>query len=134
MLEVYVDRGDGEPRDGERAYCLNDGVITRRAAAGMVSLAAMRQDRELAHYTGDGAIVATPVGSTAYSMAAGGPVLSPRLEALVLTPLASHTLTLRPLVVPVRDGIEIVVEDSGGEPSCSVQVDGQVNWLVAEGE
>jgi NAD+ kinase len=132
MLHASVVRDDGSGSEG--ALCLNDAVLSRRASAGMVTIAAFRQERELATYSGDGVIVASPLGSTAYSLAAGGPVLSPRLEALVLTPLASHSLTLRPLVVPLRDGIELLVQDAGGDEPCALQIDGQVAVQVGVGE
>jgi NAD+ kinase len=131
LLEVQVRRARGP---SEPVLCLNDVVLARAASAGIVTVVAMRPDRELATYVGDGVIVATPVGSTAYSLAAGGPVLSPRLDALVLTPLASHTLTLRPLVVPVDQGLEVVVLDAGGVDACPMVIDGQVHFDLAVGE
>lgn len=132
MLTVHARRRDGSAT--EPVLCLNDAVLTRDASAGIVAIAAMRPDRELATYNGDGVIVATPVGSTAYSLAAGGPILSPRMDALVITPLASHTLTLRSLVVPVDLGLELLVQDAGGAESCPLVIDGQVRLAVGTGE
>ncbi len=133
MFECRVERADGsvEPE----VLCLNDVVLSRGPDCGMATILARRPDRELATYTGDGLIVATPVGSTAYSLAAGGPVLSPRLEALVLTPLAPHTLTLRPLVLPVGGGLRLrIIETGGGDDGCHLSVDGQVSLEVRVGD
>lgn len=132
MLGFTVARADGTAT--ETIWALNDGVLSRGANAGIVAIRAFRPDRELATYWGDGVIVASPTGSTAYSMAAGGPVLSPRLDALVLTPLASHTLTLRPLVVPIGQGIDLMVTDSGGEEVTPLIVDGQIRLDVRTGD
>lgn len=131
LLECHVETADGSAT--EPVLCLNDGVLNRASAAGLVTLAAFRNGEELATYHGDGLIVATPVGSTAYSLAAGGPVMAPSMDALVLTPLASHTLTIRPLVVPVAGGLSLVVQDSGGETACPFLIDGQVTMQVPMG-
>lgn len=132
MLAVDVLRAKGGT--SEPVLCLNDAVIARTSRAGMVVVSASRPDRELATYTGDGLVVATPLGSTAYSLAAGGPVLSPRLDALVLTPLAPHMLTLRPLVLPLGDGVDVRVQESGGDEGCTLSIDGQVHVDVALGD
>jgi len=131
MLSCCVVQPDGT--EGEPVYCLNDGVLTRPSSGAMITLEARRGDSELATYHGDGVIISTPAGSTAYSMAAGGPVLSPDMDALVLTPLASHTLNVRPLVLPVRDGIDVLVVDTGGKKFCPFVVDGQVSMGVPAG-
>lgn len=112
---------------------LNDVVVSRAAVGGMILLRAFRGNVEVATYRGDGLITATALGSTAYSMAAGGPVLAPNLEALVLTPLASHTLSARPLVLPVDDGIEIEVVETGTKKYAYAQIDGQVQVQVPVG-
>ncbi|HLQ37367.1 MAG TPA: NAD(+)/NADH kinase [Planctomycetota bacterium] len=119
--------------EGERVLCMNDGVVSRAAVGGMITLRAARSGAELATYRGDGLIVATAAGSTAYSMAAGGPVLAPGLDALVLTPLASHTLSARPLVVPVDDGVAVEVLDAASKKYAYFQIDGQVRMQVAVG-
>jgi NAD+ kinase len=112
---------------------LNDVVVNRAAVGGMIALRALRGSSELATYRGDGLITATALGSTAYSMAAGGPVLSPELDALVLTPLASHTLSARPLVLPVGEGLEIEVVETGSKKYAYCQIDGQVQFQVPVG-
>lgn len=112
---------------------LNDVVVSRAAVGGMILLRAFRGSSELATYRGDGLITATALGSTAYSMAAGGPVLAPDLDALVLTPLASHTLSARPLVLPVGDGIQIEVVETGAKKYAYAQIDGQVQLQVPVG-
>jgi NAD+ kinase len=122
-----------ESGEGPPVLCMNDGVVSRAAVGGMITLRAWRQGTELATFRGDGLIVATAAGSTAYSLAAGGPVLSPELDALVLTPLASHSLSARPLVVSVGEGLEIEVLDSGSEPHAWFQVDGQVQMRIRAG-
>ena len=131
LLECRVQDADGSTT--ETVLCLNDGVLSRARTAGMVTLAAFRQRNELATYHGDGLIVATPVGSTAYSLAAGGPVLAPSMDALVLTPLASHTLSIRSLVLPVEGGVELLVQDTGGAQACPFLLDGQVTMQVPVG-
>jgi NAD+ kinase len=112
---------------------LNDVVASRAAVGGMITVRAATGGVEVARYRGDGLIAATAAGSTAYSLAAGGPVLSPALDALVLTPLASHTLAARPLVVPVGDGLTIEVVETGGKRYAYCQVDGQVQAQVPVG-
>jgi NAD+ kinase len=128
LLSCRVERGDGTQT--APVLALNDGVLSAVPSAGIVTIGALRGGRELASYAGDGVIVATPTGSTAYSMAAGGPVLSPDLDALVLTPLASHMLTVRPLVFQAEGGVQLRVLDGGGP--CSFVIDGQVSWPVSE--
>ncbi|MDA0373284.1 MAG: NAD(+)/NADH kinase [Planctomycetota bacterium] len=132
MLAASVERVSGEST--APVPFLNDAVLVREPSAGMVTIHASRVDRDLAVYTGDGLVVATPSGSTAYSLAAGGPVMSPRLEAMVLTPLAPHTLTLRPLVLPVGGGLSLVVRETGGEGPCVLTVDGQIPIEVRAGD
>jgi NAD+ kinase len=112
---------------------LNDVVVSRAAVGGMILLRALRGGTELATYRGDGLITATALGSTAYSMAAGGPVLAPDLNAVVLTPLASHTLSARPMVLPVDNGVDIEVVETGNKKYAYAQIDGQVQMQVPVG-
>ncbi len=127
MLSCAIERGGSSSAP---VLCLNDAVLARAPRGGMVTVTAARGELELATFTGDGVIVATPVGSTAYSLAAGGPLVSPEMDALILTPLASHTLSARSLVVPVDDGVELHVQETGGTDSCPLTLDGQVTLEV----
>lgn len=131
MLRCAVAGSDGA--ECEPVLCLNDAVVARASVAGIITVRVWRGSVEIATYRGDGLIVATAAGSTAYSMAAGGPVLSPDLEALVLTPLASHTLAARPLVLPVGPGVEVEVVETGGRQKAVCQIDGQVQLQVPVG-
>lgn len=94
---------------------LNDAVITRGGISRMVSMDIRVNDEQIAAYEGDGLVMATPTGSTAHNLSAGGPILSPGLDAMVLTPLAPHTLTLRPLVVPDDQTIDVFLENTPKE-------------------
>ncbi|MCC6670796.1 MAG: NAD(+)/NADH kinase [Planctomycetes bacterium] len=132
LLESFVVRRDGSRT--ESVLTVNDGVLTRGPSSSIITLAAQHDGQEIAVYSGDGLIVATPVGSTAYSLAAGGPILEPDLDALVLTPLASHALTVRPLVVHLQSAVEVLVQEAGGHEPVSFTVDGQVTLPLAEGD
>lgn len=123
-------------RDGEELGCyiaLNDAVVSNTALSRMVHLETRADGAEVATYHADGLIVATPTGSTAYSLSAGGPLLLPTVETILLTPISPHTLTQRPLVLPGHCVIEIRVMDArGGE--VHLTVDGQVGRELAEGD
>jgi NAD+ kinase len=95
-------------RDGERSYeglSLNDVVVSRGATASMVELRVDVDDDFVANLRADGLIVATPTGSTAYALSAGGPILHPAIGGWVMVPIASHTLSNRPIVLP--DNVEV---------------------------
>ncbi|WP_284619025.1 NAD kinase [Aquabacterium humicola] len=99
-------------RDGERIFeglSMNDVVVSRGATAGMVELRVDIGDEFVANIRADGLIVASPTGSTAYSLSAGGPILHPGIAGWVLVPIASHTLSNRPIVLPDSGEVRITV-------------------------
>lgn len=103
---------------------LNDVVLNKGAIARIQDFEVYADGEFISNYKSDGLIVATPTGSTAYSLAAGGPVVSPFVEAFVITPICAHTLTNRPLVIRDTATIEIVVKSQ--REAAYLTVDGQV--------
>ena len=112
---------------------LNDAVLARTALSRMVDLEAWADGAEVTTYYGDGLIVATPTGSSAYSLSAGGPLVLPDVEAMMLTPICPHTLTQRPLVLPHTCNMEIRVHNTRGG-DVQLTVDGQVGCELREGD
>ena len=90
-------------------YGLNDVVVQRRATGGMVDLLTRVAGQYVNTHSGDGIVVATPTGSTAYALSCGGPIIEPQLDAIGLVPICPHTLTDRPIVIPATQDIEIVL-------------------------
>ena len=122
-------------RNGEelgRFMALNDAVISKTALSRMIDLETLAGGETVTIYHADGLIVSTPTGSTAYSLSAGGPLLLPGLEAIVLTPICPHSLTQRPLVLPVESEIEVVVHTRGGE--ATITMDGQEGMDLWDGD
>ncbi|MBT8106640.1 MAG: NAD(+)/NADH kinase [Gammaproteobacteria bacterium] len=91
------------------AYGLNDVVLQRRGKGGMLDFSTSVDGQYVNTHSGDGLIVATPTGSTAYALSCGGPILEPNIDAVALVPICPHTLTDRPIVIPASQGIEIVL-------------------------
>lgn len=102
---------------------LNDAVINKGALARIIGLEAKVGDNYLTRYRGDGLIVSTPTGSTAYSMAAGGPIVYPMMDAIILTPICAHILANRPIVIPHDEKVTLSMK-SGGE-DVTLTLDGQ---------
>jgi NAD+ kinase len=128
-LEVVVRRGE---EDVARYQALNDAVITKTALSRMVDLEAFADGVKVTTYHADGLIVSTPTGSTAYSLSAGGPLLLPGIEAIVMTPICPHDLTHRPLVLPQTCVVEVVADPRGGE--IALTVDGQEGMQLDPGD
>ena len=129
-LDVEVERGGHVV---ERHLALNDAVIGKSALSRMIDLEMRTDGGFVTTYHSDGLIVATPTGSTAYSLSAGGPILLPEGESIVLTPICPHTLTQRPLVLPDHYRIEILVLDTRGG-DVHLTVDGQVGIPLEQGD
>lgn len=108
---------------------LNDAVINKAALARMIEMEASVDGAYLTTYRADGLIVATPTGSTAYSLAAGGPIVYPDMEAVIITPICPHTLTNRSLVVPGRVTVEVRIHS--GEQDIHLTLDGQIGIELA---
>lgn len=120
MLEVTVHRGGAEVL---KEICLNDAVITKGAVARVVRMAVYCDDVLAMEFGGDGAIVATPTGSTAYSLSAGGPMVEPDARVMVITPICAHDIRTRPIVA-ADDRVVAIRLDSFGKRSAYLSVDG----------
>ena|SRR5438270_2109088 len=116
---------------GETRHAVNDAVIAQRSIARLLDLEARLDGTPIATYKADGVIVSTPTGSTAYTLAAGGPILTPDLEAIVLTPICPHTLTNRPLVVRADSRLSVT---NVSEASVTLTIDGQWGRPLELGE
>ena len=111
---------------------LNDVVIAKGTIARMGDFSVEIDNQLVATFRADGVIVSTPTGSTAYSMAAGGPIVYPTVEAFVVTPICPHTLTNRPLVIP--DSATIEVDFHAGADAVFLTLDGQVGIELVRGD
>jgi NAD+ kinase len=130
-LAVTIHPAPGQAAGGEPPRsAVNDAVITQRSIARLLDLEARLDGADIATYKADGLIVSTPTGSTAYSMAAGGPILTPDVQAMVLTPICPHTLTHRPLVFPPDSHLEIRNASDG---PVTLTIDGQWGQELASG-
>ncbi|MBN2823811.1 MAG: NAD(+)/NADH kinase [Campylobacterales bacterium] len=114
----------------EKLYAFNDIVITRPSISKMVEIDAYIDQEKFNRYRGDGLIVSTPTGATAYSLAAGGPVMYPLTKAFILTPICPHSLTQRPLVVPTDFTIELI----SPKDRVIAMVDGQDAYEMEAGD
>jgi NAD+ kinase len=129
LLEVQIVR-EGQPTG--RHLALNDAVLGRGDQSRLIKLNVAVNGASLSEYNADGLIVATPTGSTAYSLSAGGPVLTPDSGDFVITPICPHVLTMRPVLVSERSTIEI--QPSPGQAEIFLSLDGRDSIRVLPGE
>jgi NAD+ kinase len=127
-------RASVETNRRERAtwLALNDVAIHKGGFARVVALRVAVDDELIASYAADGVVISTPTGSTAYSLSAGGPVVVPTLETIIVTPVSAHTLAIRPVVVSA--GSRVTVQADGGPEELMITVDGQVGTKFLPGE
>src|SRR5687767_11280274 len=118
----------------ESHMALNDVVFSRTALSRMIELSVSVGDQFVSSVKADGLIVATPTGSTAYNLAAGGPIVHPAMDALVLTPIAPHTLTNRPIVIPAEREVRVQSTSSNAGDEVYVTMDGQTGLPLQEGD
>ncbi len=127
MLQLTVDAGDGRVQYGLNDVIVSQGVMTR-----LINLDMYVDGRHATQYRADGVVISTPTGSTAYSLSLGGPILSQGLRALLITPIAPHSLTNRPIVL---DGFgELQFEVSSGSDELALIVDGQLRIDISQGD
>ncbi|MDD5556234.1 MAG: NAD(+)/NADH kinase [bacterium] len=129
LLAVSHARGGGEV---SRHVALNDAVISKGELARLVSLETFVGEEYLATFVADGLIIASPTGSTAYSLSAGGPLVSPDTDAIIVTPICPHTLTNRPLIVPGRTRVRVRV--SARAADTVLTLDGQESAALEDGD
>lgn len=128
MLEVTP------PRAKAPVHALNDAVIRIGSTTRMIAIDASIENEQLGRFTGDGLIVATPTGSTAYSLAAQGPVVHPEVDALVLTPICAHSFTQRPIVFPKHQTLELRLQDQRAGNEVQLCLDGQRVFPLRSGD
>ncbi len=115
---------------------LNDVVLTSGPLARMVEFQISVNGRQLGIFRADGLIIATPTGSTAYSLSAGGPLLMPDLNVMLINPICPHTLSNRPLVIPAKSTVDVTLFSGAGdgERSLPLSVDGQPGCELSTGD
>jgi NAD+ kinase len=136
MRAEIFSRNESKPRFRDAA--LNECVVTAGPPYRMIALSMRIGQQDGPSVTGDGLIVSTPTGSTAYNVSAGGPIVAPDVDALVITPIAAHSLAFRPVVVPATARIELTmtrvnrVSDGPQQFGTSLTLDGQISTPLYE--
>jgi NAD+ kinase len=125
MLDVELRRGNDPPKTGR---VLNDVVINKSALARIIEIETYFDRYFVNSFRSDGLIVSTPTGSTAYNLSAGGPVIFPSMNAVVITPICPFTLSNRPIVVPDNAEIELLLKTDNEE--VALTLDGQVGFQM----
>ncbi|MCE5322778.1 NAD(+)/NADH kinase [bacterium] len=131
VLKTTVTRNDEQIGS---FYALNDVVVSKGPFARMLGLNTFADNKFIVTYTADGIIIASPTGSTAYSLSAGGPVVHPDVDVLIITPICPHTMNARSLVVPDTESVQIVPECREDKPDIMVTVDGQLGQHLICGD
>ncbi len=116
----------------KRGFCLNDCALNMAPSGRVVGVIVRSAGGFVNKFAGDGLVVATPTGSTAYSLAAGGPVVYPTMEAILLTPLCPHALAARPLILPADAEVELELVPGTGP--AVLNLDGQTQWRIGPGK
>jgi NAD+ kinase len=129
LFKVEVKKNLNEIFEG---YFLNDAVINKNDISRMFTLTLEARDNHIFNLSGDGLIISSPIGSTAYSLAAGGPIIHPKVNAIGITPICPHGLSHRPLVIP--DSFPIVVKTNPKDGPVTLTLDGQQMIDVNKGE
>jgi len=129
MLRIHIHRHGKTVAQG---VVLNDVVISKGTLARMIELKIAIEGRFVTNLRSDGLIVSSPTGSTAYSLSAGGPIIDPAVQSLILTPVCPHTLTHRPLIVPGKDKIDLTLTST--DPGAMATLDGQVGVPITQGD
>jgi NAD+ kinase len=129
MLEAAVGAGGGAPR--VVGVALNDAVV-HAGAARLLDLALVIDDQQIGEFRADGIVVATPTGSTAYSLSAGGPIVRPTIPALIATPICPHSLAVRPFLFADRESLHVSFGPEGTR--AELALDGSVGIPIQAGE
>lgn len=129
LLEARIKQGNQVVHEG---HVINDAVIAKAAVARLLEIETQVDGNFLALFKADGLIISTPTGSTAYSLAAGGPIVFPTMEAILMTPICPHSLNHRPLVIPDHFTISVSVKEPG--ENVSLTLDGQLARALQKGE
>jgi NAD+ kinase len=130
-LHATIISDEGEVRSEQQA--LNDVAIHKSGVARVVRVRVSVDGEELGPYSADGVVIASPTGSTAYSLSAGGPIVAPGVEAMILTPVCAHTLAVRPVVVPPNSTV-CAEPMSPGSDDLLVSFDGQLGTTLSAGD
>jgi NAD+ kinase len=131
-MALHATAVDGSGRNRQEWRALNDFVVHKGGFARVVRVGLSVDNDSIGVYAADGVIISTPTGSTAYSLSAGGPVVVPTVESILITPISAHALGVRPLVV--SPDAEVVVDTSRSSETLMVTVDGQVGTELVPGE
>jgi NAD+ kinase len=129
-LAVHAEDGDG--RAGKLHLALNDAVLHKGGAARVIRLSMRAQRDVVGSYSADGIILSTPTGSTAYSLSAGGPIVSPSVDCIIATPICPHTLGVRPLILPADETVTVEVLSPTEE--LILTIDGQEHERLVPGQ
>jgi NAD+ kinase len=114
----------GQDRDLTRQSVLNDAVVNNSALARIIEIECLIDQNPVTTFRADGIIVASPTGSTAYSLSAGGPIIYPTMEAIIITPICPHMLTNRPLVIPDDSEVKLILRSA--REKVTLTLDGQI--------
>ena len=127
LADFLNDKADFEYKDTleiaineDKFLVLNDAVISHAGISRIITLDVSIGDATVSKIKGDGLIISTPTGSTAYNLSAGGPILHPSVDAFVLTPICAHTLAIRPFIVPYKDILSVRIKDSTVQPQLTL--------------